>query len=198
MLKYIILFVLLAALLTAVILITLYQKNNELIVLDTETTGLTSEDEILQLSIINKKGQVLFNEYIKPIKNTKWPKAESIHGIAPEHVKDLPNFNYHLSKIQKIINNAKIIVGYNIPFDLRMLRQEGIVIPKEKEIFDVMTVFSTMYGEWSEYHQDYKWQKLSTCASYYNYKWDEKAHNSLGDVKATLFCYNKMLSAGGK
>ena len=39
-----------------------------IVCLDCETTGLSSEDEILQLSIVNGAGEVLFNEYIRPQK----------------------------------------------------------------------------------------------------------------------------------
>lgn len=35
-----------------------------------------------------------------------------------------------------------------------------------------------------------KWQKLSTAASYYGYKF--KAHDSLEDVRATLYVYKKL------
>ena len=56
-----------------------------------------------------------------------------------------------------------------------------------------MMDFAPIYGEWSEYHGDYKWQSLSTCAAYYGYDWGEdKAHDSLADCKATLFCYNRI------
>ena len=37
---------------------------------------------------------------------------------------------------------------------------------------------------------NYKWQKLSKAAAYYGYKF--KAHDSLEDVRATLYVYNKM------
>lgn len=45
--------------------------------------------------------------------------------------------------------------------------------------------------------EDYKWQKLTTAAAYYDYDWNVKgieAHNSLADCFATLFVYHKILS----
>ena len=62
--------------------------------------------------------------------------------------------------------------------------------------YDVMLEFAPIYGEWSSYHESYKWQKLTTCAKYYGYEF--KAHDSLEDVKATLFCYKKMIEKEGK
>ena len=53
-----------------------------------------------------------------------------------------------------------------------------------------MIDFAEVYGEWSDYKNSYKWQKLSTAAAYYNFKFS--AHNSLEDVKATLFVAQKL------
>ena len=44
----------------------------DVLILDTETTGLSYKDEVLQLSIINGAGEKIFNEYIKPVFNKKW------------------------------------------------------------------------------------------------------------------------------
>ena len=64
---------------------------NKYIVLDTETTGLNAaEDEILQVSIIDNEGAVLFDSYIKPTQHTEWAEAERIHHITPEMVADAP------------------------------------------------------------------------------------------------------------
>ena len=53
-----------------------------------------------------------------------------------------------------------------------------------------MLAFAEEYGEWNEYFGNYKWQKLSKAAAYYGYKF--KPHDSLEDVRATLYVYNKM------
>ena len=74
-----------------------------------------------------------------------------------------------------------------------MNREVAVYITRDGEIVDVMMDFAPIYGEWSEYHDDYKWQSLSTCAAYFGYDWGEdKVHDSLADCKATLFCYNRI------
>jgi len=64
--------------------------------------------------------------------------------------------------------------------------------------FDVMLEFAPIYGKWDDYHGDYKWQKLSTCARYYGYKKKGQFHDSLEDVRATLFCFYAMLESNLK
>lgn len=67
--------------------------------------------------------------------------------------------------------------------------QDGIEVDPEKWI-DPMIMFAEIYGEWNECRGSYKWQSLTKCATYYGYEF--KAHDSLEDVKATLYCYKKM------
>lgn len=175
------------------------ERKKKIIVLDVETTGLDCLcDEILQLSIIDGEGDTLFDEYIKPIKHIQWPQAENINGISPEMVKDKLTFECYKGEVQSIIDSADLIVGYNLNFDIWFLKYSGITIDFTKDFYDVMLKFAAIYGEWSDYYMDYKWQKLTTCASYYCYEWEENAHNSLGDCKATLYCYNKLIKNEGE
>ena len=91
--------------------------------------------------------------------------------------------------IKGIFEAADLLIAYNNQFDLSFLRRWGIS-DSGKEQYDVMLEFAQEYGEWNEYFGDYKWQKLSTAASYYGYKF--KAHDSLEDVRATLYVYKKL------
>lgn len=170
----------------------------KIIVLDTETTGLTHEDDLLQVSIIGFDKQVLFDEYIKPTNATEWPEAMAVNGITPEMVKDCKTIDERREEIQKIIDEAELIIGYNIFFDLEMLESKGITWRGRgpKRVYDVMETFAEIYGEWNAYYGNYKWQKLSKCADYYGYEWEVDAHNSLGDVYATLYCYKEMEKRG--
>lgn len=181
------------------------------IVFDTETTGLNPErDEIIQLSIMDGTGKVLFDEYIKPSRRKKWPEAQKVSGISPEMVKNCKTFRFFRKTIQDIFDSHKTIIAYNIGFDADFLRASGVDVfrkvapgikfnalfdelPEEsqkKDFRDVMIDFAEVYGEWSDYKNSYKWQKLSTAAAYYNFKFS--AHNSLEDVKATLFVAKKL------
>lgn len=181
------------------------------IVFDTETTGLNPErDEIIQLSIIDGTGKVLFDEYIKPSRRKKWPEAQKVSGISPEMVKNCKTFRFFRKTIQDIFDSHKTIIAYNIGFDADFLRASRVDVfrkvspgikfntlfdelPEEsqkKDFQDVMIDFAEVYGEWSDYKNSYKWQKLSTAAAYYNFKFS--AHNSLEDVKATLFVAKKL------
>ena len=167
------------------------------IVLDTETTGLDPRrDELLQISVLDADtGATVLNTYVRPIWTLEWPQAQHINGITPEMVADAPTMAELQFTLRAIVDAASEVIGYNTSFDLSFLEPYGII--PDGEVVDVMTNFAPIYGEWSEYHDDYKWQSLSTCAAYFGYDWGEdKVHDSLADCKATLFCYHKLRGWG--
>lgn len=167
------------------------------IVLDTETTGLDPRrDELLQIAILNADtGATVFTSYVRPVWTFEWPDAQHINGITPEMVADAPTMAELQFTLRAIVEAASEVIGYNTFFDLSFLEPYGIV--PWGEIVDVMMDFAPIYGEWSDYYEDYRWQSLSTCAAYFGYDWGEdKNHNSLADCKATLFCYHKLRSWG--
>lgn len=169
-------------------------KENEVIVVDTETTGLNADtDELLQVSIIDSQGNTLFNSYIKPLYTDNWNKAMAVNHITPEMVANAPNILEVKQEINRILNSANIIVGYSTNFDLSFLSAVGIANSKAT-VIDVMQDFADIYGEWSDKYGCNKGQKLTKCAEYYGYDWgNDTAHDSLADCRATLYCYQKML-----
>ena len=60
---------------------------SDFVILDTETTGLNERAEIVELSIIDKNGNTLFDRLIKP-KGHIPRDAEQIHGISNADVEN--------------------------------------------------------------------------------------------------------------
>ncbi|MDD3040538.1 3'-5' exonuclease [Bacteroides sp.] len=161
--------------------------------IDFETTGFKAgEDEILQVSIIDEEENTLLNVYCKPIHKTEWIEAERVNKITPLMVYNELPFERYVDTVRDILNRAEKVIAYNAEFENSFLQAYGIEVDKEKWI-DPMLIFAEVYGQWDDYHGNYKWQNLSKCARYYGYEF--KAHDSLEDVKATLFCYLKMTGA---
>ena len=157
---------------------------SRIIVLDTETTGLDPEkDEVLSLSIIDGEGNVLFDDLFRPEHRKRWPKAAEIHGITWNDVKDKETLDFRKYVILQIIYNADLVVGYNIDFDINMLRAGGLTL-EGLNTFDVMK-------EYAKILPDKRWVKLIRCAQHYDYDFDP--HNSLNDVYATLHCYKHLM-----
>ncbi len=162
---------------------------SKILVFDTETTGLLPAiDEILQIVILDGYGRILFSSYIKPKRHKKWKEAEKTNHISPEMVSKAPSFIEVKPTIQEIFNKARVIVGYNIDFDINFLEAGGIIVSGQK--FDVMTAFAT-YREKIE-HSLYRKCKLIECAEYFGYSF--APHDAGEDAKATLFCFNALIA----
>lgn len=165
---------------------------SKIVVFDTETTGHNcNSDEILQFSAIDGEGNILLNTYIRPYLHEAWPAAEYINHISQAMVQDAPQLHELIPKIRGIFDSAELLISYNGKFDMGFLECCGVDFTS-KEHFDVMLEFAPIFGEWNEHFQDYTWQKLTTCAAYYGFEF--KAHDSLEDCLAVLYCYRAILS----
>lgn len=160
-----------------------------ILILDTETTGLNPlQDEILQLSVIDMQGNVRFDSYFHPAVDS-WADAQKVNHITPEMVENAPTIFDSLAVLNDLFRDASLIIGYNPQFDLAFLRSAGIVIPN-CAVFDCMEQFAYEFGEWSDVHDSYKFQKLTTAAEYFHFRWGIlPPHNSLSDCYATRFVY---------
>ena len=125
---------------------------NKYIIIDTETTGFHpyDGDELLQVSIIDTDGNVLFDEYFKPQHRTEWKEAEQVNGISPEMVADRPAISEKISEINAIIENSDTIIGYNTQFDIGFLKANGAIVPDDIDTIDVMEDFAEIYGRSSQ------------------------------------------------
>ena len=152
----------------------------ERIYLDSETTGLSSSDKMVELAIIDDEGHVLINTLLDPQKRIS-QGAYEVHGISDDMVADAPTLQQLESEIIQVVENKHVII-YNAKFDLRYLTTKV-----KKAMGDVsccMEAFAPVYGEWNSYRQSYKWQPLPIAAKHIRYKWEGTAHRALSDTLA--------------
>jgi DNA polymerase-3 subunit epsilon len=161
--------------------------DDNLIILDTETTGLHDNAEIVQLAIIGGKGEVILDTLIKPLDDIP-AAASAIHGIDARRVRHAPYFETVWPVVNEVIT-GKTLVVYNAAFDMRMLRQccKRALIPFSLHDLTVahcaMHWYSAWVGDWHDYHQSYTWQRLPGGD-----------HSALGDCRATLDVLRTMAS----
>lgn len=117
----------------------LFTHPEQVICFDTETTGFSKWDDILQMSIYGTEGSI-YNGYFKPEKRRTWEKAEAINHISPEMVVNSPSFSEEKTKLQEIFSNAKVIIGHNVDFDIKKIKEHGLKIDNAI-ILDTLEIF---------------------------------------------------------
>lgn len=179
------------------------EKNTELlkktvglpiICFDTETTGISKTDELLQLSIYSIGSQNepkrILNTYLRPQYLRSWEEAEKVNHISPEMVKNAPFPQDIREKVKNIFDQAKAIVGYNVSFDIRFVERTFQLDLSDKLIVDPMKIFKSEIPT-SENH------KLITAVKTYLpefvKEFENGVHDSDMDTLGTIMLYQKML-----
>lgn len=145
-------------------------------ILDTETTGLESHDQVVQISVIDGAGEPLINnQLIRPTVPIN-REAESVHGITVEQLVDAPTFAEFVEQLDNALRN-RIVVIYNANYDSRMLRQ-SLLADGNEHVFDfhsecAMQRYAEWFGEWNDRRGQFRWQRLHGGD-----------HSSLGDCRA--------------
>lgn len=120
-----------------------------IIVLDVETTGKDrSRDQIVELCIQGGLGvdAGVIAWRIKPSVPIH-PEATAVHGITAEDVATCPTFAELAPRIAELLAGAEVIVGYNVAFDLDMIRAEferaklPLVDLASKQVVDVLRLW---------------------------------------------------------
>ncbi|WP_432040992.1 exonuclease domain-containing protein [Streptomyces chartreusis] len=177
--------------------------DSDVLVLDTETTGLDEDARIVELAVLTSRGEILLDTLLNP--GVPVPDdAADIHGITTEALAGAPTFSDVLVRLTGLLDGKRCLI-YNKWYDVGRLRHEltlhyldcSAVNATEEEAAawareqaaawldgmqfeDVMIPYSDWVGDWSEYWGNNRWQPL------------QGGHRAAGDCRAVLDCLRSM------
>jgi DNA polymerase III subunit epsilon len=133
--------------------------------LDTETTGLNSTDEIVEISVMNDDGCVLFESFVKPRQPIP-ASTTAIHGITNTMVQSAQSWPVVWMQVRDALF-GRLVAIYNDDFDLRMMRQSHAryQLPWKETIktIDIMKLYAEYRGEWDSIRRSYRWFSLENA-----------------------------------
>ncbi len=151
------------------------------VVLDTETTGLSTWDKIVEIAVTDEAGKVLLNTLINP--GMLIPsKVITIHGITNEMVQGHPLFSDIVPQLEEILF-GKAVVVYNVDFDRRFLARSGLNVD-EFNFQCAMLAYAKFFGKWSDHHKGWRRQSLENACAFCNIRYDTM-HRAVADCEAT-------------
>ncbi len=162
------------------------ENRENYLILDSETTGLESDDEIIELAIIDLHGNTLFHSMFKPTKPIT-PGAYEVHGISNNELKDKPRWSEMYKIVHKIIKDKTLLI-YNADFDIRMLLQTNDLHGVYFDIPNyecVMKNYASIHSYYSEKYKDFKWISLEDATNCY------QNHRAKDDCLLVLELINK-------
>ena len=162
------------------------------IMFDTETTGLSNNDRIVEICLWEILDDVKTNNYLHFYFNPQVKVPEEvvkIHNLDNEFLRNKPLFKDKCKEILDFIGDSDLI-AHNASFDRRMLNNELIrlkenIFPKHNFI-DTIKIARYLYpGE--KNNQDILCQRFNLLAN------KRKVHSAKQDVELLYEIYAKML-----
>lgn len=100
-------------------------RTPEWVVIDTETTGLTNDDRIVEIAAlaINPETMEPVEQFVTLLHPERDTGASSVHGISAEMVEDSPRFAEIAEKFARFLN-GRVLVAHNLKFDVGFLERE--------------------------------------------------------------------------
>lgn len=175
-----------------------------LFVIDTETTGLEASDRVVEVAVLTALLEVSLEQNGKSMNNLTpafkatsvvrpepWvdvhPKARANHHIPDEEIRAAPRLVEVLGKFP-VPSKNDVVVGHNLEFDERMLRQSGgQVLLAERRVCTYRCAKHIWPDAQGYSNQALRyWQKLDCNPSGH-------AHRALYDVLVTYALLRRML-----
>lgn len=155
-------------------------------VLDTETTGLGDNDQIIEIAVCDASGKVCYEQRILPSVPIN-PKAEEIHGISLDDLAGCPKWPEIVNDLKALLTGQTVVI-YNSDFDLDMLRSTSQALQTDDAWLNTLNIRCAMelsvqaFGATNRYGTI----SLANAADAADVSWPGEAHSAKVDALVTL------------
>lgn len=168
-------------------------RTGEVIVFDVETTGTErSRDQVIELCV-----QLGLDEdaphrvwRLRPSVAIQ-PAAQAVHGISMDDLIGCPRFGEVADEVREVFAQARVLIGYNLAFDIGMLQAEFDRLGQTLELHDKLIVDA--FRMWQQC------EPRSLQHAHQRFVGDAfaEAHSAAADVAATGRVLRGMIQAFG-
>ena len=94
------------------------------VVIDTETTGLSGRDEVIEIAAVTADGELLYESLVRPRRGFVPAAATKIHGLRFEDVATAPSWPQAVEGLVSAVAGHRLF-AWNAPFDMRLCVQSS-------------------------------------------------------------------------
>lgn len=176
------------------------KKDERLIILDTETTGINPREghRIVEIGCVEMINRQLtgrsYHVYIKPMAYGMQMVMEqeviNVHGLTDDFLKDKPIFDHVAQEFIDFIKGARLVI-HNSKFDVGFMDHEFSMLPGLPRTEDICTITDTLKVSKDEFGSP---KTLDYLARFYKVDKliDRTYHGALIDAQLLAFVYIEM------
>ncbi len=152
---------------------------------DLELTGFYDRDEIISVSVVNGREELVMNTFVKPTHTKKWKRTEKIHGITPEMVKDSPTLDELIPEIKRMFDEADAIIAYGVSTDFSHIKRIYETEAEQEALHKKICCCANEFVRYIHEHRpDVVHASLTDAMECLNIAWDGIPHSSIADTYA--------------
>lgn len=156
---------------------------DDIVYLDTETTGIDGRAEIIEIAVVDGAGTTLLDTLVRPDGFIPYDVIR-IHGIDDAMVADAPRWDDVYPALLDLLHERTVIV-YNAEFDHRLVnqmnRRSGFP-PRSDRWQCAMRQYAGFATEWHARHGNYRWHKLGVALARFGHP--TNGHRARSDALA--------------
>ncbi|MDO5612168.1 MAG: 3'-5' exonuclease [Paracoccus sp. (in: a-proteobacteria)] len=163
------------------------------VVFDTETTGLSPSDRIVQIAGVRiARGRLTgerFDTLVNPGRAIP-PASTAVHHVTDEMVADAPDMTAALNAFHHFAEGA-VLVAHNAPFDMGFLRSAAPETGAhfDNRVLDTVLLSAMVYGQSAVHTLDALTDRLGIVIP------PEDRHTAMGDTVATAQAFLRLIEA---
>jgi DNA polymerase-3 subunit epsilon len=143
----------------------------DVVYLDTETTGIDGNSEIVEIAVIDADGQPLLDTLVRPDGIIPL-EVIRIHGIDDIMVASSPRWTDVYPELLRLVGGRTVVV-YNAEFDLRLVNQMNrragfLVLPPSWHC--AMKRYAAYTAVWNEKYGNYRFHKLDVALAAFGHR----------------------------
>jgi DNA polymerase III subunit epsilon len=155
--------------------------------LDTETTGLNNDAEVIDIAIVDRDGHVLLDTLVRP-SDVIPLDATNIHGLDDPAVADAPTWDAVYPLVGRILDSYGPVVVYNADFDRRVISQTNALYGLPDFDADwqcAMKQHAAYVGIWHDKYSTWRWHKLVDALQMMGHRAPAVQHRAVADAEGS-------------